>query len=100
MWVVGYVFIFTIWSNGNNCYAMVWDSDGCIELNIMTYDHVYSTIINEQWTMNFISNLYKLHYITQFTSIYIINIGNKVIQIGGKSIAIYSCLPTFPLEKK
>ena len=45
--------------------------------------------------MNFISNLYKLHYITQFTSIYIINIGNKVIQIGGKSIAIYSCLPTF-----
>ena len=33
--------------------------------------------------MNFISNLYKLHYITQFTSIYIINIDNKVIQIGG-----------------
>ena len=51
-------------------------------------------------TMNFISNLYKLHYITQFTSIYIINIDNKVIQIGGKSITIYSCLPTFPLEKK
>ena len=59
-----------------------------------------TTMNNEQWTMNFISNLYKLHYITQFTSIYIINIGNTVIQIGGKSIAIYSCLPTFPLEKK
>ena len=49
--------------------------------------------------MNFISNLYKLHYITQFTSISIINIDNKIIQIGGKSIAIYSCIPTFPREK-
>ena len=24
------------------------------------------------------------------------NIDNTIIQIGGKSIAIYSCLPTFP----
>ena len=36
--------------------------------------------------MNFISNLYKLHYITQFTSIYIINIDNEVIQIGGGGV--------------
>ena len=43
--------------------------------------------------MNFISNLYKLHYITQFTSIYIINIDNKVIQIGGKSIAVFLHIP-------
>ena len=47
-------------------------------------------------TMNCISNLYKLQVCT---SIYIINIDNKVIQIGGKSIAIYSCLPTFHREK-
>ena len=32
-------------------------------------------------------------------SIYIINIDNKSIQIGGKRIAIYSCLPTFPRDK-
>ena len=36
----------------------------------------------------------------QFTNIYMNNIDNGFIQIGGESIAISSCLPTFPRNKR
>ena len=68
--------IFIIWVNQFPCIKLSY------------YNNVGSIPTSDN------DNLYKLHYITQFTSIYIINIENKVIQIGGKSIAISSCLPT------